>query len=83
MITSNDSNFIEKIKMLRDHGRKSRYEHTMVGYNFRMGEINASMGLVRLKKLNQNNSKRRKIASKYDKKLSIQEQSIIKKEKIG
>ena len=27
------------------------------------------MGLVRLKKLNQNNSKRRKIASKYDKKL--------------
>ncbi len=69
MITSNDSKFIEKIKMLRDHGRKARYEHTMVGYNFRMGEINASMGLVRLKKLNQNNSKRRKIASKYDKKL--------------
>lgn len=69
IITSNDSKFIEKIKMLRDHGRKARYEHTIIGYNFRMGEIHAGIGLVRLKKLNHNNLKRRKIASIYNKKL--------------
>ena len=51
--------------MLRNHGRKEQYEHTMVGYNFRMGEVNAAMGLARLKKLNQNNSKRQEIAKNY------------------
>ncbi len=76
IITSNDKELIQKIKMLRNHGRKTQYEHTMIGYNFRMGEVNAAIGLARLKKLNQNNSKRRKIAYKYNSNLKNVEKPI-------
>jgi len=69
MITTNNSEIANEIKMLRNHGRKAKYEHSMIGYNFRMGEVNAAMGLIRLKKLIKNNSSRKKIANKYDNEL--------------
>lgn len=70
MITSNDSDFINKIKILRNHGRKKGYLHTILGYNFRLNEIQAGIGLNRLKYLSKNNLLRRKIAHTYDSELS-------------
>lgn len=75
MITSNDKNFINKIKILRNHGRKKGYIHTILGYNFRLNEIQAGIGLSRLKNLSKNNLLRRKIARVYDSELS---ESIVK-----
>ncbi len=69
MITSNDEEFINKIKVLRDHGRKEKYLHNVLGYNLRFNEIQAAIGIIQLKRLAKNNQKRQKIAKLYSEKL--------------
>lgn len=66
MIVTSDDLFADKCRMLRDHGRKKKYEHEMVGYNLRFNEIQSAIGRVQLKKLEQFNESRRKIASWYN-----------------
>jgi dTDP-4-amino-4,6-dideoxygalactose transaminase len=51
MITTNSSKLCKKLQLLRSHGSKIRYHHEILGYNFRMTDINAAIGLVQLKKL--------------------------------
>jgi dTDP-4-amino-4,6-dideoxygalactose transaminase len=45
---------------------KVRYHHDVVGYNFRMTDIAAAIGLAQLPKLPANNERRRAIAARYD-----------------
>src|SRR6266545_133447 len=40
-----------KARLLRDHGQTSKYEHVLVGFNYRMTEIAAAIGLMQLKRL--------------------------------
>jgi len=58
MVTTNDDEIAEKVRLLRDHGQKTRYEHIMVGYNYRMTDIAAAIGIEQLKKLEGFNEKR-------------------------
>ncbi len=58
MITTDNSEFAEKAKILRAHGEKERYNHVILGYNFRMTDIAAAIGLVQLKRLDGFNQKR-------------------------
>jgi len=51
MIVTDDDEIAEKARLLRDHGQTSKYQHVLVGYNYRMTEIAAAIGLVQLKKL--------------------------------
>ena len=51
MITTNDQNIADRARMIRSHGSRQRYVHEMLGYNFRMTDISASIGLVQLNKL--------------------------------
>ena len=51
MILTDDDSIAERCRLLRDHGQASKYEHVLVGYNYRMTEIAAAIGLVQLKKL--------------------------------
>ncbi len=51
MVVTDDDAVAEKARLLRAHGEASKYEHVMVGYNYRMTEIAAAIGLVQLKKL--------------------------------
>jgi dTDP-4-amino-4,6-dideoxygalactose transaminase len=62
MVTTNRKEIAEKIKMLRNHGQKERYFHEMLGYNLRMTDIAAAIGLCQLKKLEKFNEKRRENA---------------------
>ncbi len=62
MVTSNDEAFIEKIKMLRNHGQVARYDHTMVGFNLRLTSMAAAIGREQLKKLDKNTNIRRRNA---------------------
>jgi dTDP-4-amino-4,6-dideoxygalactose transaminase len=45
---------------------KVRYHHEILGYNFRMTDIAAAMGLVQLDKLERNTARRQAIAARYD-----------------
>jgi perosamine synthetase len=58
MITTNNPEMAEMARILRAHGEKGRYQHVILGYNFRMTDISASIGLAQLKKLNGFNKKR-------------------------
>jgi dTDP-4-amino-4,6-dideoxygalactose transaminase len=51
MITTNEKEIAEKAKMIRAHGSKVRYLHEMLGFNLRMTDIAAAIGLVQLEKL--------------------------------
>jgi dTDP-4-amino-4,6-dideoxygalactose transaminase len=44
--------------MIRAHGESKRYEHAVLGYNFRMTDIAAAIGIVQLKKIEKFNEKR-------------------------
>ncbi len=58
IITTNDSKITESCRLLRNHGQSSKYFHTILGYNYRMTDIQAAIGIVQLKKLEGFNKKR-------------------------
>lgn len=60
MITTNDSDIAEKARIIRSHGMTSRDDHAVLGYNYRMNEISAAIGLVQLSKLDKLNEIRTK-----------------------
>ncbi|MCL4562606.1 MAG: DegT/DnrJ/EryC1/StrS family aminotransferase [Chloroflexi bacterium] len=58
MITTSDAGFADECKVIRQHGMRVRYYHDELGYNFRMTDIQAAIGLEQLKKLEKFNQKR-------------------------
>src|SRR5262245_56295138 len=58
MITTNDAAVDEKCRVLRQHGMRTRYYHDELGYNFRMTDIHAAIGLAQLQKLEKFNAQR-------------------------
>jgi perosamine synthetase len=50
-ITTNNSEWAEKAKGFRSHGLVGRNDHVILGYNYRMTEMAAAMGIVQLGKL--------------------------------
>ena len=66
MLTTDDAELAERVRLLREHGMKVRYHHDIVGYNFRMTDIAAAIGLAQLPKLDAYNKRRRTIAARYD-----------------
>jgi perosamine synthetase len=51
MVTTNDEKLAERLRLLRNHGQASPYKHVMVGYNWRLTEMQAALGIVQLDKL--------------------------------
>ncbi len=51
VITTDDSAIDEECRVLRQHGMRKRYYHDELGFNFRMTDIHAAIGLEQLKKL--------------------------------
>ena len=70
MIVTNDEDVAKLAAKLRDCGRKSQYEHDVVGYTSRLNTVNAAIGRVQLRRLEQWNRRRREVASLYDEFLS-------------
>ncbi|MEG6616323.1 DegT/DnrJ/EryC1/StrS family aminotransferase [Peptococcaceae bacterium 1198_IL3148] len=58
MVTTNNEEVARRVRMLINHGQSKRYYHDMLGYNFRMTNLHAAIGLVQLKKLDGFNKKR-------------------------
>jgi UDP-4-amino-4,6-dideoxy-N-acetyl-beta-L-altrosamine transaminase len=79
MITTNSKEFYEKLKLLRAHGIEKdnskfiyqteepwRYEMQLLGFNYRITDIQCSLGISQLQKIDYFVKKRREIAKKYD-----------------
>lgn len=88
MIVTNNEALAEKIRIMRSHGMTTltwdrhkghaySYDVIDIGFNYRINEMASALGLVQLKKLDENNEKRRKIVDEYRIRLnSISEISI-------
>tara|TARA_Y100000589_G_C27149021_1_gene628110 strand:- start:60 stop:1277 length:1218 start_codon:yes stop_codon:yes gene_type:complete len=73
VIVTNDDNLAERCRLIRNHAeaivlnRPDADLNNMIGFNFRMGEIEAAIAIEQLKKLNNIVQKRQKAASIIDK----------------
>jgi dTDP-4-amino-4,6-dideoxygalactose transaminase len=76
LITTNRPDLAEHIKLMRSHGMTSltwdryygyanSYDVTRLGFNYRMDEIHAALGIIQLNKLEANNRRRNEIVSQY------------------
>ncbi|MDY1591783.1 MAG: DegT/DnrJ/EryC1/StrS family aminotransferase [Methanofastidiosum sp.] len=70
MITTNNKSVYEKARKFRNHGQEKRYYYDTLGFNFRMTDICAAIGICQLNKLDGFNKTRQKNAEYYSKKLS-------------
>ncbi|MDD5237071.1 MAG: DegT/DnrJ/EryC1/StrS family aminotransferase, partial [Candidatus Omnitrophica bacterium] len=66
IVTTSNKKIYDKLFLLRDCGRKKRYEHLIKGYNSRLDTLQAAVLRVKLKKLDKWNAARRKNARLYD-----------------
>jgi perosamine synthetase len=71
MVTTGDRASVERLHLIINHGQSEKYLHTRLGYNYRMTDIAAAIGLVQLKKLEKFNQRRRKNAGYYSANLAV------------
>jgi dTDP-4-amino-4,6-dideoxygalactose transaminase len=64
-ITTNNEKYYKHLQSLRNHGSFVRYYHDEIGFNMRMGGLEAASLSVKLKHLNGWNNRRRTIAKRY------------------
>jgi len=69
-VVTNDEELATRLRLLRDHGSTSKYAHAIVGYNFRMEEMQAAVLNVKLVHLSDWNDARRARAARYNAALS-------------
>jgi len=58
MITTDDGALAARLRLLRNHGDAGKYNHVILGYNYRMMNIQAAIGLVQLARLEEFTCKR-------------------------
>jgi dTDP-4-amino-4,6-dideoxygalactose transaminase len=51
IILTDDDQVAESARLLREHGEETHYNHVVLGYNYRMTEISAAIGIVQLRKI--------------------------------
>jgi dTDP-4-amino-4,6-dideoxygalactose transaminase len=69
-VLTDDDAIAQRIRMLRDHGRRSKYTHEVAGFNLRFNEIQAAAGRVGLRHLEELNAGRRAAAARYRQRLA-------------
>jgi len=88
MLVTNNDDYAERTKLLRSHGMTSlsyerakghstSYDVIELGYNYRIDDIRAAIGIVQLSKLRQDLEKRQKIRDEYIKRIDSAEDIII------
>jgi len=81
MATTNNEEIVDKIRSIRDNGRKTKNEFDKLGFTMRLNTVNAAIGKIQLKHLDEKNSRRREIVSIY--KENLIEDCILPENKDG
>jgi len=79
MCLTNDEGLAEKMRILRDHGMdpRKRYWHDVIGFNYRMTNLQAALGVAQLSKIEKFIERKRRIAKLYAEELSSIEGIIL------
>lgn len=81
MCLTNNEELAEEMRILRDHGMNSqrRYWYDVIGFNYRMTNLQAAVGVAQLEKLDEFAEKKRGIARWYKKELKeLEEKELIR-----
>ena len=70
LITTNDAQRANELKVLRNHGSRERYHHNVIGYNSRLDELQAVILRIKLKHIDDYNQNRRRVAHRYSSNLA-------------
>jgi perosamine synthetase len=62
VITCDDDEFAQRLRLLRNQGMRKRYEYEMPGHNYRMSELHAAIGIPQLAQLDERLARRRRNA---------------------
>ncbi len=81
MTTTDNEDLAQKISSIRDNGRKTKNEFDKLGFTMRLNTVNAAIGRIQLKHLDEKNARRREIVSIYKKNLT--EDCILPENKNG
>lgn len=75
-IMTNDDEQAAKMRMIVNHGQSKRYHHEVIGVNSRLDSLQAAVLKVKLKRLDQYNKARQKVADRYDEAFAQTDQLI-------
>jgi dTDP-4-amino-4,6-dideoxygalactose transaminase len=64
-IVTNDPQLADKLAVLRNYGSRVKYDHEAKGFNARLDELQAALLRVKLKKLDEWNERRKRLAQRY------------------
>lgn len=64
-VITNDSEIADKVRLLRNHGRRDKYEHLIEGYGERLDALQAAILRAKLPHLDEWNVQRRTLANRY------------------
>lgn len=70
IITTNEDALAQHCRMMRNHGMQRRYYHDMLGYNFRISDLHAAIGLAQMDRLEEITNKRRENAAYLNAKIT-------------
>lgn len=65
-VTTNDDALADWLRLFRNQGMRARYQFEMLGYNFRLTDLAAAIGLAQFAKLPRNTARRQALAARYD-----------------
>lgn len=71
MICCDDDEIYDKVCLLKGQGQTSRYYHPIVGYNYRMTNVQAAIGLAQIERVNEIMLEKKRVYDRYKSKLPI------------
>jgi perosamine synthetase len=80
LVATNDQRLADRCRMERNQGRlegSAWLEHAMLGFNYRMDELSAALGVAQLKRFDQLLRKRREVAGRYERALGGTEEIVL------
>lgn len=72
MITLEDEGLAARLRLMRNHGDTGKYNHVALGYNYRMTNLQAAIGLPQLKRLDEFNRRRIENAEYLNRNIKIE-----------
>ena len=65
LVTCTTAELAEQVRILRNHGSRVRYHHSVIGFNSRLDDIQAAILRVKLERIDEFNAGRRRVAKLY------------------
>lgn len=73
MVTTNNEDLYKKLLIIRNQGQEGRYNHTWLGNNYRLTDIQAAFGIEQLRRIDWLLSEKQKLADRYSEAFSKME----------